>query len=1015
MSADADRNLLFGVLALQAGLVDAAQFAEACAGWAARKDTSLADLMVERRLLTAGDRAQVNDLLERKVKKHASDVRASLLAVSGEEARRLVAQAADPQARLTIAPQTPSTESGTTFTVAYEPRGRGRYTLVRLHAKGGIGQVWLARDKALGREVALKELHADRADSAAALARFLEEARITGQLEHPAIVPVHELVEHSEDGKPFYTMRFVKGRTLADAVQAYHQKRQAGHATPMDLRELLSVFVAVCNAVAYAHSRGVLHRDLKPQNVVLGDYGEVIVLDWGLAKLVAQPEADAELEPVSVGPGGSRDHSVQGQVSGTPGYMPPEQATGRRDLIDARSDVYGLGAVLYEMLTGQPPFAGEDTQGVLRQVAQEAPIPPRQRVPAAPRPLEAVCLKALAKKQADRYASAREVAQEAERWLADEPVTAYREPVAARLGRWRRRHPAVSAVAALLAAGLVGGALWLERDRETRALAADRRVAAVSADLEEAALRQGQAQWAEARAAVARAEGRLGADAAPALGERVHQAAADLDMVTALEDIRLQRAQVKGAGVDTETADAAYTSAFAAYGVPVATMESDAAAARLAQSAVRDYLIGALYDWTESVPDKESRRRDRLLAVAAKADGDRWRRHLGELLARPNRTALEALARGREALLQPPATLVVLARALRRVKASEDAIGLLRKVQELYPTDFWVNHNLALYLLYGPPGRADEAVAYLRAAVAVRPQSSLAHGNLGFALRQQGKLAEAAAEYRKVIALQPDNVLAHGNLGFALLKEGKLTEAEEVLRRATVLAPENRLILFNLAEVLQGQGRYAEALALTRRGHEIASRDPNWRQPSAEWVLEAERLVALAEKLPAVLQGRTQPANADERVALADLCRQGPKRFYAAAARFYAEAFTEKPVLANDVRGGRRYNAACAAALAAGGRGDDAGTLTASDRARWRGQSLRWLRADLDWWNRLAEAGKPEDRALTRQTLTHWQDDPELADVRDIAVLAALPADESQSCRKLWSDVAALVRRYAGP
>jgi serine/threonine-protein kinase len=452
----ADENLLFGVLALQADLLDAGQFAEACSAWAARKETPLADLLVERGWLTSEDRQHVEFLLGRKLKKHNGDVRASLAETTTERVRQSLAGVADADVQQSLAelPTRPFPELGST--TAHVPDGRGRYLLTRLHATGGIGRVWLARDRDLDRDVALKELRDDRADQGAVQSRFLEEARITGQLEHPSIVPVYELVQSTDGQKPFYTMRFVRGRTLSDATQVYHRKRRAGKATTLELRALLGAFVGLCNAVAYAHSRGVIHRDLKGQNVLLGDFGEVMLLDWGLAKVTGRPDEPTDSLPVAPGSDSAQAVTVQGQVLGTPGYMAPEQAEGRLDRIDARTDVYGLGAVLYEILTAEPPFSGPDTPSVLNRILHEPPVRPGERVEGTHRALEAVCLKALAKRSDDRYARASDLAREIEHFLADEPVSACREPVTARVARWGRRHkPFVVGATAVAAAALV--------------------------------------------------------------------------------------------------------------------------------------------------------------------------------------------------------------------------------------------------------------------------------------------------------------------------------------------------------------------------------------------------------------------------------------------------------------------------------------------------------------------------------------------------------------------------------
>jgi PAS domain S-box-containing protein len=412
---DTDRNLLFGVLALQADLIDSRQFIEACTLWTTRKDATLADVLVERGWLRTEDRSCLDYLLQRKLEKNAGDAGASLASMGDDVKRSLAALGdADIERSLVGLPgpmETPILDATTDLET------QERYALSRLHATGGIGRVWLARDNRLGRDVALKELRPEQAHSAAHCARFLKEARITGQLEHPGIVPVYELARRPASQQPFYTMRFVKGRTLTEAARDYHARRLSGQADALELPALLNAFVAVCNTVAYAHSRGVIHRDLKGHNVVLGDFGEVVVLDWGLAKVMRQ-EAAAEHEENLLRDDGATDSGLtaHGQALGTPAYMAPEQAAGRLELIDQRTDVHGLGAMLYEILTGLPPFTGADTREVLRKVREEEPPPPEQICADAPSALAAACLRALSKQPADRYAGASDLAREIQQW-----------------------------------------------------------------------------------------------------------------------------------------------------------------------------------------------------------------------------------------------------------------------------------------------------------------------------------------------------------------------------------------------------------------------------------------------------------------------------------------------------------------------------------------------------------------------------------------------------------------------
>lgn len=407
-----DRNLLFGVLALQADLITEERFIEACTVWAAKKDKPLAELLIERAWIREADREHLDYLLERKLEKS----REKPLGALSPNVQQSLAGIDDPDIQRSLGGD--SADSSTEIkTVDSSDQTQGRYERMDLHQTGGIGRVWLAKDHDLERIVALKELLPERAGNPASVQRFIQEAQVTGQLEHPGIVPVYELSELSDTDQPFYTMRFVKGQTLSQAASAYHAQREQGCAESLGLVTLLNAFVTVCNTIAYAHSRGVLHRDIKGQNVVLGAFGEVVVLDWGLAKTI-EKETEQEEEEMATDPGLStgEDLTVQGQTLGTPGYMAPEQASGQLDRISEKTDVYGLGALLYEILTGRPPFSGSSTREILEKVRREQPASPQQHWADAPSDLVAICFQALSKEPEQRQSSASQMALEVQGW-----------------------------------------------------------------------------------------------------------------------------------------------------------------------------------------------------------------------------------------------------------------------------------------------------------------------------------------------------------------------------------------------------------------------------------------------------------------------------------------------------------------------------------------------------------------------------------------------------------------------
>jgi tetratricopeptide (TPR) repeat protein len=275
-------------------------------------------------------------------------------------------------------------------------------------------------------------------------------------------------------------------------------------------------------------------------------------------------------------------------------------------------------------------------------------------------------------------------------------------------------------------------------------------------------------------------------------------------------------------------------------------------------------------------------------------------------------------------------------------------------------------------------------------------------------------VAGAAAAHRRALALDPKLAQAHYNLGNALRDQGDLAGAVAAFRRAIELRPDYAEAHCNLGHAFVRQGQFAPAVCSLRRGHEQGSRQGSrWRYPSAAWVRNAERLLALEGKLAAALRGGYRPADAAEGLGLAWLCGQPYQRRYAAAARLYAEAFAAEPGYAADLGAGHRYNAACAAALAAAGQGEQS-PPRGPERSQLRGQALAWLRADLAVWARLAEKAPPQARQQVRRTLTHWRQDPDLGGLRDKAELARLPEADRQACRDLWDAVAALQKR-AGP
>jgi tetratricopeptide (TPR) repeat protein len=843
------------------------------------------------------------------------------------------------------------------------PLRAGRFELGQELARGGMGIVYRARDDSLGRDVAVKVLHERYLADSLVGRRFLDEARITAQLQHPAIPPVFE-VGRLADGRPYLAMKLIKGRTLEELLN----ERSSPAA---DRGRFLSVFQQVCQAVGYAHSRRILHRDLKTANVMVGAFGEVQVMDWGLAKLV-EPGGWVATEPAAateticgtiIETARERDSATHaGSLLGTPAFMSPEQAGGEVDRLDERTDVFGLGAILCVILTGQPPYVGKSVEEVRLMAIRGTLADAHARLDqcgADPKAVE-LCRQCLA---ADRDSRPRDAAALAgalagyltgveERGRRAEVELAAAETKAAEQ-RKRRRVQLALAATLLVILGLVGFGLWWQ-ERAVATAAADRtaRESRVSAGVAEAlheARERAKEAWNEvdypdrmqhatdaAVAALRRGDDFASGGAPDDISRDLASTHREVDelsrhtrLVQDLSRIAHQYAEASTgqswSGPD-RLLDRGMEEALKEFGLDPLHDPVDEVADKIVSSRFRDVLLDALRGWHWHVGKD---RLEQVIRLASQKSGGINAR-CQQLHDANDVPAMVAFAASPDGLSLGRRDIGAIFLDLRDAKEFAACRTLLRAAVERYPHDEWLHFDLAgICLKMDPPAYA-EALRHASAATLLQPDSAAFRLWLGDCYAGLGEYPQALAAYRKAIELGHGAVVGYLHIGDALAKQKDWDGAVAAMREAIRLQPRDAQAYSKLALILRDAGRYAEGL------------------------------------------------------------------------KAMTDAIQEQPELAWDPRTYLRYNAACLVMNYADGLAGIA--PTEDERLAYRKQALDLLTTDLAAVRELAA----KDAGEAHRFMDDWLADKDLASVRDPTALERLPSDERDAWNSLWTAVRAL-------
>ncbi len=781
-----------------------------------------------------------------------------------------------------------------------EASASGKYQVLGEIARGGVGVVLKGRDIDLGRDVAMKELQSSHAGNPAMVRRFVEEAQIAGQLQHPGVLPVYELGLQA-DRRPFFTMKLVKGRTLAALLE-----ERANSAS--ERGRFLRDFESVCQTIAYTHTRGVIHRDLKPSNIMVGPFGEVQVVDWGLAKVLGQGGIASEAagarkdETVvqtlrSESPG---TQSMAGSVMGTPAYMSPEQARGDIDAVDERSDVFALGGMLCEILTGKPPF-----EGTAREMMVEAAAARLDKALSRLHACDAdgdlislakACLSADRKqrprngKAVAEAITAHLVSVEDRARAAELEATVAKTREAAQR-RAKRLTIALASVAVLALLAIGAGGTYVQLDRAERAVAASQRV---NDALNEAGVLLGQAQkapigetapWTALRAACDRLAGTLADenDIDPAVRERsgaflarLKNAERERRLLESVEDAIIIGATNLDRASWVRMAEQ-LRAALLEFGVDVRQPPPPDIAGRISASESPVQLVEASEMWIGSegqlgyfgVQNFTADHLNQWVAVLHAADTNEFRsgqRRVYYAIMNEYMTggrqdpaahdahlaALDELSAGIDMITATPRSLSWLATTYYLLGESDRGADIYRRAVIVHPTDFMFMFDFVFSL--EQQGQWEECIRYLMACVALRPNVGGVWRKLGVAFREVNLLQSSLDSLQQSLVVQPDYPPTLVDLALTLQKMNRHDEALAAVDRALKSDAELASAHGTRGRLLHDAGDCQAALEEYRRAKATKAQDPAWKAPLQEWIDECER--QLNGQLPA-----SQPAS----------------------------------------------------------------------------------------------------------------------------------------------------------